>query len=155
MARDVSLAARRAFFSQQTGEVILVLLDITHPDLTTIRVVNNNEDVVSGGNTYSAFPFDMPPPGEKEGEIARVRLRIDNIDRSIVQALRSIQSSPMVSLNIVMASSPNRIEAGPFDMFLKAAVYDKLVVEGELSFEDEDEPFPGDSYVPALFPGLF
>lgn len=154
MPRNVSTAALRAMYAQQSAEVFLALLDINVSPV--IRVVNNTEEIVSGGNTYSAFPFDIPLPGDREGETPRFTLRIDNVDRSIVQAIRGITEGPAIDLKIVLASSPNIIEAGPFPLQLKNADWDKLVVEGELSYEDfDDEPYPGRSYVPALFPGLF
>jgi hypothetical protein len=57
---------------------------------------------------------------------------------------------------VVLASSPDTVEAGPFTMTLVAAEYDALVVTGELAFEDVlNEPFPGHGYIPSEYPGLF
>ncbi len=55
-----------------------------------------------------------------------------------------------------MASSPDIVEAGPFNMALVTAEYDALTVTGELAFKDVlNEPFPGHAYVPGDYPGLF
>ena len=78
------------------------------------------------------------------------------MDREIVKSLRAIQAPLSVALEVVMASSPDTVEAGPFNMTLVAAEYDALTVAGELAFEDVlNEPFPGHSYIPSEYPGLF
>ena len=61
-----------------------------------------------------------------------------------------------VALEVVLAASPDTVEAGPFNMTLVSAEYDAFVVTGELAFEDVlNEPFPGHSYIPSEYPGLF
>lgn len=157
MSRSLSLAARRAVNAQETAEVFLLLLTLDHPDLAEpIRVVNNLEPIISRGHSFVAYPFEIALPDEDPDTVARVTLRIDNVDREIVRSLRSITSPLSVSLEVVMAASPDTVEAGPFNMTLAAAEYDALTVTGELAFEDVlNEPFPGHSYVPGEYPGIF
>ncbi len=157
MSRDITITAKQAIYSQQTSEVFLVLLTIDHADLgAPIRVVNNTVDIVSNGNTFIGFPFFIDMPQERDDQLARVTLTIDNVDRQIVTAVRSLTSAPSVVMEIVLASDPDTIEAGPFSFTMRDVRYDSLVVEGELSFEDVlNEPYPGDSFTPATHPGLF
>ncbi len=157
MSRALSLAARQAVNAQETGEVFLLLLTLDHDELAApIRVVNNTVDIVSRGNTYIAYPFQLELPAEDADQISSVRLSIDNVDRTIVQSLRAISSPVAVTIEVVLASSPDTVEAGPFAMSLVQAEYDALVIQGELAFEDVlTEPFPGHAYVPADYPGLF
>lgn len=157
MSRSLSLAARQAVNAQETDEVFLLLLTLDHEDIAEpIRVVNNTEDVVSRGDTYIAYPFEITLPDEDPESVARVTLRIDNVDREIVRSLRGISSPLLVGLEVVMAASPDVVEAGPFNMTLVSAEYDALTVTGELAFEDVlNEPFPGHAYVPSEYPGLF
>jgi hypothetical protein len=85
-----------------------------------------------------------------------VTLSIDNVDRQIVNAVRALTGPPTVTVSVVLASSPNTIEAGPYQMTLRDASYDSLVVSGTLSVEDMmNEPYPVDLMTPANFPGLF
>lgn len=157
MSRTLSQAARRAINAQETEQVFLLLLTLDHEELAEpIRVVNNTENVTSRGALYVAYPFEIALPGEDPESVARVTLRIDNVDRQIVQSLRTVQAPLSTALEVVLAASPDTVEAGPFNMTLVAAEYDALVVTGELAFEDVlNEPFPGHSYIPSEYPGLF
>lgn len=155
--RTLSSAAQAAITAAQTGEAFLVLLALSHPQLAApIRVTSDAVATVSGGDTFSPFPFTVQLPAERGDRLAGATLVIDNVDRSVVTALRSIGSGPTVTLKVVLASSPNTVEAGPFVYTLKNAKYDALTVEGELAFEDIlNEAFPGASFVPFSHPGLF
>ena len=119
-------------------------------------MVNNTEEITSRGDIYVAWPLEIALPDENPESVAWVTLRIDNVDRGIVRNLRAISSPLSVGLEVIMAASPDTVEAGPFNMTLVAAEYDALTVTGELAFEDVlNEPFPGHSYVPSAYPGLF
>lgn len=159
MPRPLSTVAKAAIFAQQTGEVFLVLLDLEHPNFSsTIRVCNNDLAIVSRGYTYVPFPFEISLPDETEDSPPRVSLKIDNVDRRVVTEIRSVVSgSPVtVRLFVVVASSPDTVEAGPFEFSLRDVQYDATKVEGTLLFEDVlNESFPSESFTPARFPGLF
>lgn len=165
MSRNMSLTARRAMNAPETDQVFLALLTIVHPELPEpIRVVNDFRPkdeqgvrkIVSRGEDFICYPFEAALPADHEDQLSRVRLRIDNVDREITASLRSISSAPRVVLEVVLASDPDTVEAGPFEFELVTASFDALVVEGELGFEPIlNEPFPADSFTPNLFPGLF
>lgn len=156
MPNVVSATMRDAAYAPETGEAPLALLTIDHPELTTpIRLSSDAVNTLSRGDTYIALPFRAVLPNDNE-EATRSRLEIDNIDRQIVEALRSISSPPKVTMEIVLASTPDVVEAGPFDFELQEARYDVLVVSGDLAFEPIlDLSVPGDVMSPGLFPGLF
>lgn len=157
MSRSLSSLAKQSLFAQETGEVFLLLLTINHASLAQpIRVVNNLENVVSGGNTYIAFPFQITLPQDREDQPPKMRLAIDNVDRSIVTAVRTLTSPPTITLDVVLASQPNTIEATFPGFTLRNTKYDALVVEGDLNLEDiSNEPYPKDSFTPTLAPALF
>ncbi|NNG04359.1 MAG: DUF1833 family protein [Inquilinus sp.] len=152
----VSATYKQAAYAAETGEAPIVLLTIDHADLAApIRVTSDAVDTASRGDTYVAFPFRVSLPDDTE-EAARARLEIDNVDRRIVEAVRSISSPPSVRLEVVLAGTPDLVEAGPFDFELEETRYDLLVVSGELAFEPVlDLAMPADSLSPGLFPGLF
>jgi hypothetical protein len=157
VSRTVSAAARQAVNAQNTDEVFLLLLSLDHDELAEpVRVVNNTENITSRGNLFVAYPFEVNLPDEDPDQLARVQLRIDNVDRVIIDSLRAITDPVTVSLEVIMASSPDTVEAGPFSMSLVSASYDTLLVTGDLVFEDVlNEPFPGGTYIPSDYPGLF
>lgn len=156
MPRSISSAFREAAYGGQTKEVFLVLLALTHADLVTpIRVALNNEDVVSNGNTYQACALELILPSERDKEPPTARIRIDNVDRAIVNAIRSIADSPTVTIRLVLASDPDAVEIEWANFSLSDVSYDALVVEGTLSYEPIlNEPFPADSFLPNVFKGF-
>ena len=157
MSRNVSATARAAINAQQTGEAFLILLTISHPNIDPpIRVTSDGVNTISRGETFIAYPFEVTLPDDRDDQVVRASLRVDNVGREIATALRSIDSPPQVTLEVVLGSSPDTVEAGPFDFTLRGATYDALTVTGDLVFEDIlNEPIPGDAMTPANFPGLF
>lgn len=155
--RQTSVLFRRAAFSNETTEVILCLLTFSHPSLPeTIRVVNSLDDIVSGGHTYVAFPFEITLPSEVERQVPVAQLRIDNTDRRIVEAVRSVNGQMQVTMQIVLASQPDTVEWSYEGFKLTSATYDEMVVEGELRLEEVlVDPFPQHSYTPGWFPALY
>jgi hypothetical protein len=158
LSRALSLTAKNAIYAQQTSEVFVQLLKIDHTDLATpIHVCSDARDVISNGITYLPFPFAIVMPEENSETISRVRLRIDNIDRSIVTAVRSISTPASVTFSVVLASSPDTVEAGPFEFSMINVDFNAMTVEGELRFEGNvlNEPFPALTFSPGDFPALF
>lgn len=156
-AWTLSLAARRAVTARETDELFLILLTIGVGLIDPpIRVVNDALALTSRGVEFIAFPFEITLPGQDAETVRRVSLRIDNVDRAIVAALRMLAAPPTVTIEVVRRAEPDVIEAGPFDMKLVAGVYDASQVEIELGFEDVlNARFPADDFAPADYPGLF
>lgn len=155
MPRALSAAAIASLNAQQSGEVWLVLLTISNPGITTIRVVNNTEDIVSRGNTYQAFPFEIELPGQDPDTPASARLRIDNVDKRIVEAVRSITTPPQITIEVVLASQPDTVEIGYSNLTLRSVEYDVNSVRGELTFESIFSEPVTLTITPNRFPGLF
>lgn len=163
--RSLSETARQAAFAQESEAAWILLCTISHASLEQpIRVANdlmptnaNGESVlVSRGEPFVCYPFSVDLPADDGDSVSRVTIVIDNVDREIIQKLRSIQGPCQVALEVVLSRTPDLVEAGPFVMTLVAADYDALTISGELAFEDIlSLPFPGDSYSPADYPGLF
>jgi hypothetical protein len=157
MPRALSAPAKAAIFAQETGEVFLQLVTISHATLTpSLRFVENTVDITSRGNLYLACPFRMVMPAERDDAMPTVQLQIDNVDRLIIEGVRALPSRPTVTYEVVLASSPDTLEGGPFDFSLTGCEYDALVITGTLAFEDVlNEPAVQHSFTPAKFPGLF
>lgn len=100
-------------------------------------------------------------PDDDPNAVTRVQLAIDNVGidddgKRVSDYLREITGIPTASFSIIMASEPDDVQAGPFELSLHHADYDGTTVTGELVFQDLlNEPFPGISFTPATTPGLF
>jgi hypothetical protein len=154
--RSLSAAAIESQNAQETGEAWLVLLEIDHDDLADpIRVVNNHQNITSNGYLFVGFPFEIELPGEDPDQPLRARLRIDNVDRTIVETVRTISSPPTVTARVVLASQPDTVEVEFSGMTLRKASYDAATVEADLVFEDVlNEPVTT-NMTPAKYPGMF
>jgi len=153
----VSNSFKEAVFAQETDDVVLVLLTIAHADISpSIRVVNNNENITSNGNLFTAFPFEIELPDNKELGVPRARLTIDNVSREIAEAIRTITTSATVTIEVIRAEAPDTVEITWSALTLKNVKWDMYKVSGDLVFEElELEPFPIGQFSPANFPGLF
>lgn len=157
MTRSVSAAALKSIQDESTAEVWLVILDINHSSLSEpIRVVNNTEDIVHGGETYLAVPFRIKLPDETPDQLPRVTLEMDNVERLITATIRNIRKPPTVTLKVILADSPDTVEIGPFEFTVRNVRYDALVVQADLRLEDIlSEPFPVHTFTPGTAPGMF
>lgn len=152
----VSANALKAMFADVTDEAFLMLCQIDHASLSEpIRVVNNWEDVVNSGDTYTAFSFRVTLPDDTDA-IQKPTLEVDNVDRAIYDAIRGMDSPATVTLSMVLASSPDTIELGPLVFTMRRVETNSVTVTGELSIDELwAEPFPGDSFNPTNYPSLF
>lgn len=158
MSRTVSLPFMQAAFAQETGEAPVILITIDHASLgTPIRVAGYDVDIVSNGDTYVAFPFEITLPTDLEEGAPRAKLSIDNIDRSIVIAIRTASGlPPTCTMQIVLASTPNTVEASFPSFTMRNVSYSAETVEAELVLDAlTSEPFPAGKFRQGAFPGIF
>jgi hypothetical protein len=156
MARTLSTAAVASANAQDTGEVWLVLLTITHETLLNpLRCVNNNEDISSRGLLFTAFPFQIILPSDDPDGVPRATLRIDNVSREALATIRSLNSPPHVTLEVILASQPDVVEIAYNFLTLRNATYDATLIEGELYFDSMFSDPITVTMTPSRFPGLF
>lgn len=160
MPRSLSAAAAAAIHAQETSEAFVVLLALSHPSLVSpIRVCTGSVATAHLGDIYQPFPFSLTMPDDSDDAPPEVTLQICNVDRAIIQAIRSIglDSGPVqAQMAVVLASSPGVVEAGWYVFSVRNIDADALVISGRLEFEPVlNEPFPGDSMTPSRTPGIF
>lgn len=157
MSRTISTTARAALYGQETAQVFLNLLTISHADLpASILLADNSKDVTVGANTYLAFPFLLELPADQEGETPRATLTIDNVSQQLLAQVRTITTPFDISLSVVLASSPSTVEAGPFSFRPTDVAYDVQRMTFSLAYEQLlQEPFPATTYAPTNYPNLF
>jgi len=158
MSRNTSLLFRQAINAPETDQVFLVLVEISDPSFSPpIRVCNNSVDITGPeGNTYLAYNFDISLPDDTEDSAPTCKITIDNVDRALTEGIRTLTSPPTVRTMVVLASTPTVIEADFSDFKLANITYDAMVIEGNITVESyAAEPWPGDSFIPSGFPGMF
>ena len=143
MSRSLTNTAIGAAFASETAEIPLMLIEIVHADITTLRYVNNTANVTSNGDLYTAYPFMINiPPVDSSDEIPRSQLSLDNVDL-ISQTLRGLSSAPTVKAALILSSAPDDLVLDWYEFSLKDIQYNATVVSGTLGFEDIlNESFP-------------
>jgi phage-related protein len=71
----------------------LVLLEIQFNDLaaTVLRLVRNTEDIVWGGETWTAYPFDLDEARQSaDGSVQSVAIRVSNVLRAVQRYIESL-----------------------------------------------------------------
>lgn len=164
--RTLSDKFRLALYSQETGEVVAFLLTFEHADLTeplrlstdpTQRLSTNplQYGTISRGNTFLFAPIDVLLPEDIDGGDPRASLAIDNVGRELIDAIRSIEEGAIVLLEAVLASAPDVVEISFPQLKMTNSEYTLVSLTVDLTIDHlTTEPYPGDSFTKAYFPGL-
>jgi len=158
--RTLTAAALQAILAPQMGSQIHQLLTLDHASLgSPYRLVDDTLDMVHGGETYTAWPFEITLPDDTEERIPEVRVRIDNVGRQIMTWIRGVTSAPTVTYEIVHKAIGGTIttEVGPLSFRVTELDYDALAIEGVLGYEADylNEPAVRHRFDPTIAPGLF
>lgn len=166
MSRQLSNTAKAAIYAQNTQEVFIILLTISHETFSDdIRLCSDPYEllpnagvrgVVSRGLEFIFIPFSIKLPVQDDTGVARASISIDNINREIVNAVRNANSSINFKIEIVLASDVETPEISIDKLKLERVQYDAFTVSGDISLDYFDlEPFPSGRVNPADFPGAF
>lgn len=152
---SISNNFRRAVLGLTTDEVGVELLTISGAGFTTLRVCNNNENIISNGQTFIAYPFRLTLPSD--GENAPVaRVQIANVSREIGQAIDAATDNVTFQIDLILASNPDLLEKSFGGLDLRTVSRTPLIVEGEIqSASFASEPCPHIRVTPGRFPGMF
>lgn len=125
--------------ADRTSQVFITLLKIEHDSFDApILLAYNTEDVVRTDGTYKPYPFQINLPDQEEDSIPQVTVQVDNVDLTVNDAIRTLTGEPpTVTMMVVLADSPNTIEAGPFKYSLQSAQADAQTIQGALGFEGD------------------
>lgn len=163
----LSPAAVKAMFSQESDDTLICLLTITGGS-ETIRLADNYTQrlsetadevmygVVSRGHNFMFLPLQITLPTEEHEAAPRFQITIQDVTRKLTPVIRGISSALNVTLELVLKSTPDEVEAS-FPSFLMGAItYNANTVTAELTIESlAAEPFPAHTFTPSYFPGLF
>jgi hypothetical protein len=165
--RNLSLNFRRALFAQESAEVGVMLLTITHDNFDEIFRLSSDPTqrittdplrygTISRGETFFFVQMDLQLPDERDRDPPKSRMIIANLDRDLIPLVRSVTSPAQVKIECVLASAPDFVEFDVPQLDLINVDYNALTLSFDLAMDAlAIEPFPAGSFDPASFPGLF
>jgi len=157
MANQLSPALIAQLYAQESTDPFLLLATLFHPTFSSpIRLVNNNEDIVSNGQTFTAFPMYIRLPVD-DGETAReVAIEFDNVSLELIDELRAVTTPIEVELQLILASNPDFIQLSFTDLKLRNVSYNKQRISAKLYMDSFlNVELTSEKYGPAQYPGLF
>lgn len=168
MSRSMGSAAGVAgLLAQQTTSVYTWLLDMTL-DGGNAYVCNNGENITStalgGSREYVSYPFEITMPNDVSNRPITAKLRIGNVAQTDYGAkpygpiwyIRLATEPIPIKVGIVLADTPNTLEAGTWEYELRNVSYDALIIEGDLILSLVfDEPWPVHTMSPLYCPLMF
>lgn len=137
-------------------DVFLFLVTINHADLDEpLRFVWNTEPITSRGNPYIPLRMEVDPPEQLEDRPPRAALRLGDVDRVILAELRAMLDPPTVTIELILASKPNVVQAQLRNAIMREVQYDALWLEAELVAHDRlGVAVPAYTFTPHFAPGL-
>jgi hypothetical protein len=163
--------AIRAIFSPEADSDLLFLLTIYDPtnpstvvaricDGFTKRISETADEVVYGVTSNSQdfvfLPMEISLPTEEEAQAPRCSIVLRDVTRYVIPIVRTIVGPPTVKMELVLAKTPDTVEASFSGFYISNFSYNADSVTADLSMIDyEREPFPMHSFTPAYFPGMF
>lgn len=165
--------ARLAQEELTSDEIYVALFRIDHPDLDApIRLSTDNTERLSDGpvvyGTRSSWgganpvtdPYlwaiaDAILPSDLEDAPAAAQIAIEALDHGIVRTIRSITTPPTIRMAVVLASSPDVVEAEWANLLIVSVDMDAGEIILTISREEiENEFFPAGRMSRDRFPGL-
>jgi hypothetical protein len=165
--RSLSLNFRRNLNAPTCEEVGVMLVTITHPSLPeplrlssdpTTRVTDDPPTyaTISNGETFTFVMMNMLIPDDKEGEPLSAQLQLENVEADAGPLLEPILGEVKVTIQVVLASSPDFVEIEYADLDLTSAQGGEGAITLSAGREDTSLfTLPGDRMTRDRFPGLF
>lgn len=137
----------------------LLLITIAHPELAggVLRLVRDYAPVTSRGNVYTPTALQVRWMGAQPDRPSRASLRLDDVDKTLLDALRSVRKpAPVVTIEAVLASSPDVVQTAITGCEMRELPYDSVSIEGDLTLPAiDDVAFPPRLYTPSIAPAIF
>jgi hypothetical protein len=165
--RILSLNFRKALFAQESGEIPIFLLTITHPILTTPILLSTDATArlstdpltygtISRSTTFLYAGIDITIPDEQDKTPPASKLTIQNVTRDLIPLARSVSTPPSVKIEAVLASALDSVEMTWPALDMSNLTYDANQLVFDLTMDAlVTEPFPSGTFSPAYFPALF
>jgi Domain of unknown function (DUF1833) len=163
----LSPIAKQAMFSQQSEEVLITLLTITHPSTPGTWLVSNDPTVrvsddpllyatYSRGQQFVFIPFSLVLPESSDESPPSAKIVLTNVERELIPLLRTYHQPATIMIEMVLSSNPDAVEVPLTDLQVLNCTYSAEEVVLALGAPLLSiEPFPALSFSPGFFAGLF
>ena len=156
MSNQLSPALLAQLYAQESDVPFLMLATLTHPSFPTIRLVNNSEDIVSNGETFTAFPMRIRLPMDDGESTREVSIEFDNVSLTLIDELRTVTSPIDVKIDMILSSNPDDIQISLDELKMRNVTYNKQIVSARLYLDSFlNVELTSERYSPKLYPGLF
>lgn len=156
MPRNISSTSKRAMNDVHSEAVFLWLLTLQNDDIDPIYVVNNNVDLISNGQLFTAYPFALVLFDSDGDKLPIMKLSIDNIDRAFLELIIGTTSEISVKADLIEASNPDLIEMSVDGMTLQHIQANASKITGTLVIQNIlNTRFPRDVMSRDQYAGLY
>jgi len=151
----LSQGALQAVLASATEKVFLECLTIEHTDITTVRLVNDSQDLERSSGTFSHFPFRVSAATQTQDRPPAINITADAVDQRIVFALRQLAGSrerAKITYEVVLADTPNTVEFGPVSFEFDSMSGDsatQITVRASFLKGALNDAFPKDQFAPS------
>lgn len=157
MPNQLSPQLLAQLYAQESSDPFLTLVTLSHPSFAQdIRLVNNQVDITSRGDIYTAFPLKIKLPMDDGESTREVTLEMDNVGLTFVDELRTVTDLITVKLELVLASIPNDVQVSFEDLKISSLSYNKTRISARLFLDNFlNTELTSEQYTPKNFRGLF
>ena len=135
--------------------MFLICLTIDDATLAApLRVVDNNAAIIRTAGTFDPVLFGIQLPEEDGEQLSGLRISIDNVDKRIVDTIKSA-TKPTAMLEVVLASSPNTVEWGPALYTLDSFDWTLMLVTANANEPKFLSEYPAETRTASVIPELF
>ena len=151
----LSQSALQAVLASATEKVFVECLTISHPDISTIRLVNDTVDLNRASGTFLRFPFEVSASTQVQDRPPSIDIRGDAVDQRIVQGLRQLagkRERAKIVYEVVLADTPDSVEFGPVNFEFDSMSADsatKVVVKASFLKGALNDAFPAGQFAPS------
>lgn len=151
-----SINAQEQIRAREKPQAVLMLVTLSPPGFSDIRLVNNLTDITSNGNVFKAFPISVNLSADDGETLQTAKLTIDNVTLEMIDWVRAVVDPIPVIIQTIFSGSPDIIEQQLSDLVLRQITYDSTTIVGSLFADDDlNQMVPSDTYNSRDFAGLF
>ena len=157
LSRNLSVSFIQTINDLEAGVACFFLVTFEHDSFASpIRIVNNNADIISRGDTFTAFAFDLTLSVDDGKTLPSLVITMDNISRDLIREIWELPSPPSMLLEIILSSDPDFVEIAFPDMLATGITYDTSTIRTTVTVANIlNKKYPAERITAANYLGLF